>query len=135
VTNGWYINLDTPAGTAYSERLITDPLAATNGVVFFTTFSPNTDICAYGGYTNLWGVKYDTASAVGDKISGVGLLQVSTGAIEQVSLSSRFGDKTDVAHKLGRRTDAIDGVPPTGQGLSIIVPPKPLDTILSIRKK
>ena len=105
MTNGW-INLDTPAGTAYSERMITDPLAATNGAVFFTTFSPNTDICAYGGSTNLWAVKYDTASAIGSLISGVGLLQVSTGAIDQIGLGSSFGAATDVSHRLGR------GLPP-----------------------
>ena len=133
--NGWYIDLDAPAGTAYSERVITDPLAAQNGAVFFTSFSPNTDICAYGGYTNLWAVKYDTAAAVGAYISGIGLMQVSTGAIEQINLGSRFGEADDTSHRLGRRTDAIDGVPPTGQGLSLVVPPKPINKMLHIRTK
>lgn len=133
--NGWFINLDASVGTAYSERMITDPLAAQTGSVFFTTFAPDSDICSFGGATRLWAVKYDTAAAVGSSLQGIGLLQVSTGAIKEVGLHTDFGLVTDSAHKYGRRTDDIGGVPPTGQGLSIIVPPKPVDTILHIRKK
>ncbi len=43
---GWFINLDlsgVPDASVYAERVITDPLAATTGVVFFTTFKPYSD--------------------------------------------------------------------------------------------
>jgi type IV pilus assembly protein PilY1 len=56
--NGWYISLD-PAGaftyppeasTNYtSEREITDPLAASSGVTYFTSYKPYSDICTLGG--------------------------------------------------------------------------------------
>ncbi len=132
--NGWYINLDTPAGTLFSERVISDPLAAKSGAVFFTTFSPDTDICAYGGSTSLWAVNFATGGSVSSVIDGMGLLQVSTGAIAEVNLGTRFGDKTDVSHKLGRRTDPIPGLPPPDK-VSVIVPPSPVDTFVNIRKK
>ena len=139
-TNGWYINLfnHTSTDTQYNERMITDPLAAQNGAVFFTTYTPDTDQCTYGGESYLWGVKYDTAAAVGSAISGIGLLQVSTGAISEIQLGHGdlgFGSSTDASHMYGRRTSAISGVPPTGQGLSIVVPPKPTNKILHIKER
>ncbi|MGC2063874.1 MAG: PilC/PilY family type IV pilus protein [Thermodesulfovibrionales bacterium] len=135
--NGWYINLDVPASGSITtnERMITDPLAAPTGTVFFTTFAPSTDICTYGGKSYLWAVKYDTGNSVTGYLKGKGLLQVSTGAIQEINLTTDFGATTDVTHKLGRRTFAFDGVPPSGQGLSLIVPPKAVDKIMHIRKK
>ncbi len=140
-TKGWYISLDGTSGTLYDERLITDPLAAPTGEVFFTTFAPNTDVCAYGGSSYLWAVKYDTAASVAGELKGKGLLQVSTGAIEEVDLKSGLTDK--LAHDrtgidlniAGRRTAAIQGVPPTGQGLSLIIPPKPTNRMQHLRKQ
>lgn len=126
---GWYINLDGTVGTTFNERVVTDPLAATTGAVFFTSFAPTNDICSYGGKSYLWAVKYDTGGAVASSLSGVGLLQVSTGAVEEVNL------QTDFTEREGRRTSAMEGVPPTGQGLAIVVPPKALNKILHIRKK
>ncbi len=133
--NGWYITLSAQSGSVGVERVMTDTVASQTGAVFFTSFAPNSDICSQGGATHLWAVKYDTAAAIGGSIKGVGLLQVSTGAIQQIALSSAFGAASDAAHMYGRRTDDIGGVPPTGQGLSIIAPPKPVDTMLHIRKK
>jgi type IV pilus assembly protein PilY1 len=133
--NGWYITLDAQAGSIGVERVITDTVASQTGAVFFTSFAPDSDICSHGGATHLWAVKYDTAAAIGGSIKGIGLLQVSTGAIQQIALSSAFGAATDATHKYGRRSDDIGGVPPTGQGLSVIAPPKPIDTMLHIRKK
>lgn len=130
-TDGWFINLDVAASGAstYNERMITDPLASPNGAVFFTTFAPTSDICAYGGKSYLWAVKYDTGGAVGSYLKGIGLLQVSTGAIEEISLSSDFTERNS------RRTSAMEGVPPTGAGLSLVIPPKPVSRVLHIQKK
>lgn len=133
--DGWYINLDAAGTTVNSERIITDPLAAPNGAVFFTSLAPTNDVCSFGGNSYLWAVKYDTGGSVSSSLSGVGLLQVSTGAIEEVNLRSDFGDTTDAAHRYGRRSDAMSGVPPLGQGLALVIPPKPTNRILHIRKK
>jgi len=128
---GWYINLQTYASTdvTKNERVITDPLAAPTGAVFFTSFAPTNDICSYGGKSYLWAVKYNTGGAVATSLSGIGLLQVSTGAVEEVNF------RTDFTEMQGRRTSAMEGVPPTGQGLAIVVPPKAINKILHIKKR
>ncbi len=126
---GWYINLPASAGASFAERVITDPLATSSGVVFFTTFAPNSDICAFGGSTYLWGVKYNTGGAPGASLKGKALIQTSTGAIEHVDLS------TALSGSGGRKTPAFTGVPPTAQGLSIISPPPPVERILHIRER
>ncbi|MBI5098162.1 MAG: hypothetical protein HZB30_02850 [Nitrospirae bacterium] len=128
VVNGWYIELDT-AGTGYgAERVITDPLATTLGVVFYTTYKPYSDICAYGGKTVLWAVKYATGGAPSD-LKGIALIQVSTGAIEQVNLSSALTEHD------GRSSAEIEGVPPTAQGLSIMTPPPPVKRTIHIKER
>lgn len=127
--DGWYINLEASDGIYGAERVVTDPLAVNTGAVFFTTSAPTTDICEYGGQSHLWAVRYDT----GGSLSGTGILkgkaivQVSTGAIEEIDLSTAFQGKGL------RRSDPIQGLPPSG-GLSIVVPPKPIDRILHMRK-
>lgn len=127
--NGWFIDLDTTIGTTYNERVITDPLASPNGAVFFTTFKPNTDVCAFGGSSHLWAVRYDTGGSAAAFLKGRGLLQVSTGEIKDVDLRATFTEKGK------RRTPGMSGVPPKAQGLSIVVPPKPVSTFMHIRKK
>ena len=92
---GWFINLDpdpSPASTFRAEREITDPLAASTGVVFFTTYKPYTDQCALGGNSFIWAVKYDTGGSAETLLKGKALIQVSTGSIEQMDLSSAFTD-------------------------------------------
>jgi len=138
---GWYINLDASGSYTYTEgssnitrnyraeRVITDPLATTTGLVFFTTFKPYTDICAYGGKSFIWSLKYDSGGAPGALLKGIALLQVSTGSIEQIDLSSAFTQKN------GRRTIALEGVPPTAQGLSILSTPPPLKRTIHIKER
>jgi type IV pilus assembly protein PilY1 len=155
---GWYINMESPTNTALeadgttyvtptAERVITDPVAVPNGAVFFTTFAPSGDICTFGGNTFLWKLKYDTGSFIA--LSGTALLQVSTGEIKELNLKTAFSDKiaqigsSDDASKVGtsesggRRTppNSIVGVPPIGQGLSLVMSPTPVDRVLHIQKK
>jgi type IV pilus assembly protein PilY1 len=128
---GWYIDLDLSGTTANSERVITDPVASPNGVVFFTTFQPNSDVCSYGGGSYIWAVDYKSggtpsARAMGGKL----LMQVSTGAFAELSMATAFGEKG------GRRTTtAIQGVPPKAQGLSLLTNPKPVKKIMHIQEK
>ncbi|MEW6418813.1 MAG: hypothetical protein AB1480_11950 [Nitrospirota bacterium] len=139
---GWYINLDTCTdssgnpvtcnSSAYyrTERVITDPMAITAGIVFFTTFKPYNDECGLGGKSFVWAVRYNTGGAPSATIlKGVALLQVSTGSIEQMNLSTAFTEKG------GRRTSAMEGVPPTSMGLSLMSTPPPVNRVLHIRER
>jgi len=55
--HGWYFDLPNEG-----ERVTASSLLA-GGIVFFTTFTPNNDICGYGGVARLYAVKYDTGCA------------------------------------------------------------------------
>lgn len=128
---GWYIGLDTSGTTTSSERVITDPVASPSGVVFFTTFQPNTDVCTYGGGSYIWAIDYKSGGTPATRaMQGKLLMQVSTGAFAEFNMSSAFTAKD------GRRTtDAVQGVPPKAQGLSVLTNPKPTKKILHIQEK
>ena len=146
---GWYIDLDPSASYSYdntaarlfrSERVITDPLATTSGVVFFTTYKPYGDECALGGKSFLWALRYNTGGAPPSAVmKGKALVQVSTASVEQLDLGTAF--QKDVAegagglHKDGRRTGAIEGVPPTAQGLSLLSQPPPVKRIMHMMER
>jgi type IV pilus assembly protein PilY1 len=90
-SQGWYVALDAKddSSSLGAERSITDPVALTNGAVFFTTFKPTTDVCKYGGYSYIWGFNYATGGAASvAALTGKALVQVSTGAFEEVTLST-----------------------------------------------
>ncbi len=125
---GWYVNLDSPGSGYLQERVITDPLPVFSGVVFFTTYSPSADICAVGGKTYVWALDY-RSGAQPSGLSGKGLVQVSTGEIKELSLASAFTGRD------GRRSAAVVGTPPKGQGLSTLIPPRPLQKVLHIQEK
>lgn len=140
---GWYIDLDASGTFNYdnsarlyrSERVITDPLATTSGVVFFTTYKPYGDECALGGKSFLWALRYNTGGAPSQAVlKGKALVQVSTASVEQIDLSTAFqkaaGEGAGGLHKDGRRTAAIEGVPPTAQGLSLLSQPPPIKRIM-----
>jgi type IV pilus assembly protein PilY1 len=55
---GWYFDLDDPAGDP-GERVLEESVVVA-GVSFFTSFSPNEDICGYGGSARLYAVDYKT---------------------------------------------------------------------------
>lgn len=151
---GWYVNLDLSGNYSYceggngrcnppysdgtgiyvtkayrSERVITDPLATPTGLVFFTTYKPYDDICGLGGKSFIWAVRYNTGGPAGALLKGVALLQVSTGSIEQIDLSKAFTDAG------GRKTSALEGVPPTAQGLSLLSTPPPVKRVLHIKER
>jgi type IV pilus assembly protein PilY1 len=141
---GWFISLDPSANYSYdntaarlfrSERVITDPLATTSGVVFFTTYKPYGDECALGGKSFLWALRYNTGGAPSYAVmKGKALVQVSTASVEQLDLSLAFqGDAA--LHKDGRRTAAIEGVPPTAQGLSLLSQPPPVKRIMHMMER
>ncbi len=146
---GWYIDLDPSGNYSYdnaasrlfrSERVITDPLATTSGVVFFTTYKPYGDECALGGKSFLWALRYNTGNAPSTAVmKGKALVQVSTASVEQIDLSTAFrkasGEGAGGLHKDGRRTGAIEGVPPTAQGLSLLSQPSPVKRIMHMMER
>lgn len=126
---GWYITLD-PSATGYgAERIITDPLAVTTGLIFFTSSRPYTDICAIGGKTYIWALRYNTGGSATALLKGTALIQVSTASIEQINLADAFTEKD------GRRSSAMEGLPPTQQGLSIMTQPPPIKRTIHIKER
>jgi type IV pilus assembly protein PilY1 len=135
--NGWYISLDPAGAYTYSpdvstnftaERQITDPLAASSGVTYFTTYKPFTDLCQLGGKSFIWALQYNTGGPP-TNLKGKVLMQVSTGSIEQKDLATAFTDKG------GRKSASMDGKPPEIQGLSVIAAPPPVNRIIHIRER
>jgi len=127
-STGWYINLDASTSSNGAERVVTDPLAVFSGIVFFTTNTPSAEVCSLGGSTYIWAVKYDAGTQYGG-IQGKAIIQVSTGAIQEISLASAFTGRG------GRRTASIQGLSSKGQGLSVLVGPRPLKRILHMKEK
>lgn len=130
---GWYINL-APEDTAASfgaERLVTDPVALTNGAVFFTTFMPTSDPCGYGGKSHLWGVRYNTGGAASAAaLKGKALVQVSTGSFEEVDTATAL-----TAQGGRKQLNGMTGKPP-GDPPPVVSPAnnKPVKRILHIKE-
>ena len=53
---GWYFQLDIPA--AYPAERVLGKALVVSGVVFFTSFLPNQDVCGYGGDARLYAIDY-----------------------------------------------------------------------------
>lgn len=63
----WWIQLG--FGNNPGERLLTRP-SILGGTVFFTTFKPNTDVCACGGNSYLYALYYETGTAYKKSVIG-----------------------------------------------------------------
>jgi len=57
--DGWYRSLE---ATDPSERVITKP-AILGGGVYLPAFTPNADVCGFGGVSNFYAVYYETGTA------------------------------------------------------------------------
>jgi type IV pilus assembly protein PilY1 len=131
---GWYIRLD-PLDNAHSlgaERAKSDPVALTSGLVLFTTLKPYNAVnpCLIGGQSLLWAVKYNTGDAGGALLKGKAIVQLSTGAIEQVDMAAAFNDPGTG----NRRTStAMEGIAPGG--ISVITSPPPVKKVVHIRER
>ena len=89
------------------------------------------DVCGYGGNSYIWAVDYKSGAAPStNAMQGKLMVQVSTGAFAEVSMASGFTAKDN-----RRTTDAIQGVPPKAQGLSLLTNPKPVKKIIQIQEK
>jgi len=61
-TDGWVLDLVDIAGANSGERVLEKP-SVLGGLVMFSSFRPNTDICQYGGNGRIYGLYYETGSA------------------------------------------------------------------------
>jgi Tfp pilus tip-associated adhesin PilY1 len=129
---GWYITLDDATSDVGAERVVSDVTAAFNGIVFFVTFTPNTDICSPAGSTSLWAVNYSSGGVPpAGGLSGKAPLQTSSGGITMVDLASSFTQRG------GRKIDA--GLAPTGMApkgrFPPLLKPRPTKQILHIQEQ
>jgi type IV pilus assembly protein PilY1 len=133
VSKGWFIDLDQSEASFAAERVITDPVALTNGTVFFTTFKPTPDVCGYGGDSLVWVTKFDTGVAPPSRVmKGKILLQLSTGTFKEITIQDAFPAKG------GRRTtdSLMTGKPPSDPPPIITnAGNKPVKKILHIQEK
>lgn len=109
---GWYINMaaastGSTAAETGAERVLTDVRADLNGVVYFTTFTPNTDVCVPGGTTSMWAVKYNTGGeAPAQSLVGKTPVQTSGSGITLVDMKDVF--KRELNRKLdGSKTVTV----------------------------
>ena len=60
--DGWYRELDPRSAYSLpSERIVSKP-AILSGLVFVPVYTPDDDICGFGGYTDTYGVYYETGT-------------------------------------------------------------------------
>lgn len=140
VDNGWHIRLE--AGDSgntgyYAERSVTNPAALLSGVVYFTTYKPGKDLCSVGGKPFFWGVKYKTGGNAGALLTGKALIQISTGAIEQIDLATAFTQegnrRADVQFAAG--DTGGPGGQPGGDAPPLFSTHEPLKRIIHMRER
>jgi type IV pilus assembly protein PilY1 len=61
-TYGWVLDLVDMAGSNSGERVL-EKASVLGGLVMFSSFKPNAEICQYGGGGRLYGLYYETGSA------------------------------------------------------------------------
>lgn len=132
LTYGWYINMDSPSGTAGAERVVSDVTASFNGVVFYTTFIPNTDVCTPGGSTSLWAVKYNSGGTPpASSMQGKAPVQTSSGGITLIDMATAFSES------YGRKLNASlrpTGMAPKGR-FPPLFSPRAVKRILSVHEQ
>jgi type IV pilus assembly protein PilY1 len=126
---GWYINMGAAAGSLSAERVISNPTPDALGAIYFLSFSPNSDVCSFGGTSYLWALDYKTGSSVTFEMQGKALVQVSTGEIRELNLADALIEKD------GRRSVGFKGIPPTGQGLMVVSPPVPIKKFIHVQEQ
>ncbi|MDD3846939.1 MAG: hypothetical protein PHC90_11345, partial [Syntrophorhabdaceae bacterium] len=131
---GWYINFPTPDSGYKAHRVLAQPVASYNGVVYFLTSSPSTDICSMGGYTYLWATWYDNGGAPpASALSGMVVTQLSTGQIATPILKTASGSSALTI--AGGKAMAVGQGVNIGGGFSLLGPPKPIRKILHMRER
>lgn len=130
--NGWYINMAAKSGTAGAERVVSDVTAAFNGVVFYTTFIPNTDPCVPGGRTSVWAVNYNSGGTPSSgSLQGKAPVQTSSGGVKLIDLATSFTENYN--RKLSSGLSPM-GMAPKGRFPPLLAP-KAAKRILNIQEQ
>jgi len=132
---GWYINMYPATTTSGAERLTGGVSANTNGVVFFTTLVPSSDICSSGGYPSGWAVNGSTGGTP-PAASMNGKIIITTSdqpTAKPVNIGSLFTDEG--GRKMSQAASrSLKGIPPP-KPLPSILPPGPSKRIVNIQEK
>lgn len=97
--DGWYHQMEILSGNP-SERVISKATVL-GGIVFFPGYTPNDDICGFGGDTNFYGLYYETGTAY--------YKHILPGAITTDGTGDKVNTKYDVGH----------GAPPPAAGFHV----------------
>lgn len=101
--DGWYRALDTN-GTGPSERVVSKP-SVLGGMVFVPAFTPNSDVCGFGGETTFYAVYYATGTGYITQIFD----------IENPNYISVAGNSEEVVEV--KLPEKFLGVPPPSAGI------------------
>ncbi|HHL39368.1 MAG TPA: pilus assembly protein PilY [Deltaproteobacteria bacterium] len=98
--DGWYVDL-TDTGSSPSERVLSKA-AVLGGIVLFTAFTPNNDVCALQGSSVLYALYYETGTAYIKSVIGT----ETSGGTEIVSSKTSLGSgvPTTVGLAVGKST-------------------------------
>ena len=104
VYHGWYLKME--SGNP-SERIITKP-AVLGGAVFVPAFTPNSDICGYGGQSNFYAVYYETGTAY--------FKELLPGSASAATITDASGNTINV-QKIDTKVHLGEGMPPPAVGI------------------
>ena len=105
---GWYSNFTAGTSEAGAERVITKPTVI-GGNLLFTTFIPKTDLCSYGGTSNLYSLYYKTGTAYKESTLETPLTEEErqaegfTGRAVKKSISLGYGMASSPAVHIGQQ--------------------------------
>jgi type IV pilus assembly protein PilY1 len=119
VIRGWYLRLNGKSGKYLKEKNISNPSVSSKDIVFFSTITPSSDFCDFGGKTRVWVLNCATGGSIlsnncpGYEIdvdNFTFLLQLSGGNIEEIQA-------TALTKEGGRATDYMSGIASEEGGL------------------
>jgi type IV pilus assembly protein PilY1 len=108
--NGWFTNL-----TTTRERSITSPTVL-GGIVFYPTYVPQDDLCISAGDGYLYGLFYQTGSAMSTPVLGTSASGSSTMANAKVDIGQGTGMLSVMAVHIGAQGWGTGGAGTGGSG-------------------
>jgi type IV pilus assembly protein PilY1 len=98
VKDGWYLNLDTTG-----ERVLNRP-SILGGLVIFSTFIPDADVCSFGGTGKFYALYYETGTAHYKDVIGTETYGSDEKSLKSVNLGQ--GVTSDVGIHVGRKSSS-----------------------------
>jgi len=104
--DGWFISLQTSAGP--SERVVSKA-SVLGGIVFFPGYTPNDDVCGFGGDSSFYGLYFETGTAFPKVVLPGGYT---------TTMMTIDGESVEVT-LVGTRIDLGSGAPPPSAGFHV----------------